>query len=78
MPLKKCQINGKSGWKFGDSGKCYSGKDGKKKAIKQGLVIDPNYFKNHASDEEFELAIEGLSISEKMALTLERTKDKKQ
>lgn len=39
MPIKKCQVKGKSGFKYGDSGKCYTGKNGKKKAIKQGLAI---------------------------------------
>lgn len=39
MPVKKCQSKGKSGWKYGDSGKCYTGKDAKKKAIKQGLAV---------------------------------------
>lgn len=40
MPLKKCTINGKSGWKWGDSGKCYTGKDGKEKAMKQARAIE--------------------------------------
>ena len=50
MPLKKCSSDGKSGWKWGDSGKCYTGKDGKKKAIKQGVAIEgPDKFKEKAS-----------------------------
>jgi len=40
MPLKKCADNDKSGWKWGDEGKCYVGPDGKKKAIKQGIAIE--------------------------------------
>lgn len=36
MPLKRCEENG---WRWGDQGKCYHGKDAKKKAIKQGLAI---------------------------------------
>jgi hypothetical protein len=39
MPVKKCQSKGKTGWKYGDTGKCYTGKDAKKKAIKQGLAV---------------------------------------
>lgn len=39
MPLKQCQIGGKSGWKWGDSGKCYTGPDAKKKAIAQAIAI---------------------------------------
>ena len=38
MPIKECTLpNGKSGFKWGDSGKCY--KD-KKDAVKQGIAIE--------------------------------------
>lgn len=48
MPLKKCG----NGWKWGDSGKCYEGPDAKKKAIKQGLVIEgPEKFSQKASED---------------------------
>ena len=36
MPLQKCMVGKKSGWRWGDSGKCYASK---KDAIKQGLAI---------------------------------------
>jgi hypothetical protein len=39
MPIKQCQIGGKSGWKWGDEGTCYTGPDGKKKAIAQAIAI---------------------------------------
>jgi len=39
MPIQKCQKSGESGFKYGKSGKCYTGKDAKKKAIKQGLAV---------------------------------------
>lgn len=39
MPIKECQINGESGFKWGDQGKCYTGPDAKKKAIAQGIAI---------------------------------------
>lgn len=39
MPIKKCQSNKKKGYKYGDSGKCYTGKGSRKKAIKQGQAI---------------------------------------
>lgn len=39
MPLKPCQSKGKSGTKYGDSGKCYTGKGGKAKAIEQMKAI---------------------------------------
>jgi len=40
MPVKKCQKNGKGGHKYGDSGKCYTGKGSKTKAAKQGRAIN--------------------------------------
>ena len=39
MPVKKCQVKGKKGFKFGDAGKCYKGKSGKAKAANQGRAI---------------------------------------
>jgi hypothetical protein len=46
MPLKRCTIDGKSGWKWGDKGHCYTGPGAKKKAIKQGVAVEgPEGFK---------------------------------
>ena len=39
MPVQKCTSKGKSGWKYGETGKCYTGRDAKQKAVKQGLAI---------------------------------------
>lgn len=39
MPIMRCTKNGKDGWKYGKDGKCYTGKDAKEKAIKQGKAI---------------------------------------
>ena len=39
MPIKKCTVNGKSGWKYGDVGTCYTGPDGKRKAVAQAIAI---------------------------------------
>jgi len=51
MPLKKCSVNGKSGWKWGDQGHCYTGPGGKKKAIKQGVAVEgPKKFAAMAKD----------------------------
>jgi hypothetical protein len=61
MPVKRCSKNGQSGWKWGASGVCYTGPDGKEKARQQGLAVlrtrarkagvDPDeYIKQH-SDE---------------------------
>ena len=39
MPIKKCTVKNKKGWKYGSSGKCYIGKNSKKKASIQGYMI---------------------------------------
>jgi len=47
MPLMKCKLEKKPGWKYGKSGKCYTYTSGNKKsestaklkAIKQGFII---------------------------------------
>ena len=53
MPLKRCSENKESGWKWGDSGKCYTGRDAKKKAKKQGVAIEgPKKFQQMASSFE--------------------------
>ena len=39
MPLKKCTKDGQSGWKYGDSGKCFVGDGAREKARKQGVAI---------------------------------------
>ena len=36
MPIQRCTINGKQGWKWGSSGKCYISKAS---AEKQGKAI---------------------------------------
>jgi hypothetical protein len=48
MPVMPCQLNGKPGFKWGKSGKCYtySSEQGKKtardKAAKQGRAVEAN------------------------------------
>jgi len=39
MPVERCTINGKRGYRWGKSGKCYTGPDAKEKALKQGRAI---------------------------------------
>ena len=39
MPVQKCSKNGKSGYKWGKGGKCYTGPNAKKKAAEQGQAI---------------------------------------
>lgn len=40
MPIKPCTRNGKKGYKWGDEGKCYIGKDAKRRAKQQGAAIN--------------------------------------
>ena len=50
MPIKKCRLNGKPGWRWGDSGKCYtyvasdkaSSNRAKRLAYKQAAAIQHN------------------------------------
>lgn len=52
MPLKKCQDNGKDGWKWGDQGHCYTGEGAKEKAIKNGMAIEgPDKFAEMMHEE---------------------------
>ena len=44
MPIKRCEINGQPGWKWGNEGKCYPGSAGKSKAIGQGIAIEGDKF----------------------------------
>jgi hypothetical protein len=39
MPVKQCTIDGKSGYKYGDNGKCYTGDGAREKAEEQGRAI---------------------------------------
>lgn len=39
MPVQRCQKNGKKGWKWGKSGKCYTGANAKAKAEEQGRAV---------------------------------------
>jgi len=53
MPLKTCTLDGKAGYKWGDSGKCYTGKDAKKQALRQGVAIEgPEKFSQKAQESE--------------------------
>lgn len=46
MPVKRCTKDGKAGYKYGDSGTCYTGPGAKEKAIKQGQAIEISKHKN--------------------------------
>lgn len=44
MPINKCTLNGKDVYKYGDTGTCYTGPDGKQKAINQAIAINSGTF----------------------------------
>ena len=39
MPVKQCTSKGKSGHKYGDNGKCYTGEGSRAEAEEQGRAI---------------------------------------
>ena len=45
MPVKKCRTKGKTGYKWGNSGKCYTGKGAKAKAARQGRAAYANGYR---------------------------------
>tara|TARA_R110002020_G_scaffold105661_11_gene246322 strand:+ start:141 stop:1157 length:1017 start_codon:yes stop_codon:yes gene_type:complete len=57
MPLRECTVDGKTGWQWGEAGKCYTGRDSKKQAIKQGIAIEgPEKFSQIASKQDLALS----------------------
>jgi hypothetical protein len=53
MPVQQCTSDGKSGYRWGEKGKCYTGPGAKKKAIKQGIKIEgPKKFAAKAAGGE--------------------------
>ena len=52
MPLMTCKINGRSGWKWGQGGKCYTGPRAKKKAILQGVAAGGGKLRHDAVKPE--------------------------
>ena len=61
MPLKNCTVDGKAGYQWGNAGKCYTGPDAKKKAIKQGVAIEgPKKFSQKAVEQNIALSTEDI------------------
>ncbi len=57
MPVMRCTIDGKPGYKWGESGTCYPGEDGKEKAIKQGQAIEASKSEDTEDEQPFESTI---------------------
>jgi len=47
MPVQRCVKDGKLGWRWGKSGKCYTGRGAKAKAEKQGVAIKASGYQEH-------------------------------
>lgn len=62
MPLEKCSVNGRDGFRWGSDGKCYTGPDAKKKALKQGYAEDPKHFKEEMTKSDFAYTDEAESL----------------
>lgn len=45
MPIKKCKSKNKTGYKYGSSGKCYTGKNAKSMANKQKKAMIKSGYK---------------------------------
>lgn len=46
MPVKSCKANGKTGKKWGEQGKCYTGSGAESKAKRQGRAIKSSQTRN--------------------------------
>ncbi len=75
MPLQKCTKDKESGWRWGQHGHCYTGPDGKKKAIKQGILIEgpENFKKEMSSDSELRTAFAELDLGEQLMVMMPET-----
>lgn len=46
MPLQRCTINGKKGWRWGKHGKCYTGPNARSRALRQARAIKASQARN--------------------------------
>ena len=90
MPVHSCQEDGKPGWKYGDSGKCYTYNQGDeedskrahKQAEKQASAIDSTGWVEKDIKSELEslkskfneIKLEKLSLEEEKSLPIEEPK----
>lgn len=63
MPIQKCSEDGRPGWKWGESGKCYTydpdsaggSAVAKAKAIKQAVAIQTHGNKNNTNEGQVQI-----------------------
>ena len=58
--VTKCQKNGESGHKWGESGKCYTGKNSKEKALEQGRAIEASKNKSKSMLQKVDDALNNI------------------
>ena len=78
MPIKKCSKDGKSGVKWGDSGKCYTGKGARRKAARQAAAAYASGYKkeSHELQEEIDEFFERAKNTQEIDPTLQSKIDK--
>jgi hypothetical protein len=62
MPIKRCIIDKKLGWKWGEEGKCYTGPGAKQDALKQGIAAE-GYYLERSYDDYPEAAKENAKVA---------------
>lgn len=53
MPVQRCQSMGRDGFKWGESGFCYTGDGARKKAERQGIAIKAGGYEEPLKDSDF-------------------------
>lgn len=51
MPVQRCTKNGKPGWKWGESGTCYTGPGAKARAAAQGRAAYASGYRSKQNDQ---------------------------
>jgi hypothetical protein len=53
MPVQRCQSMGRSGFKWGDEGVCYTGPGAEAKAARQGRAIQAGTYNRELKEDDF-------------------------
>jgi hypothetical protein len=93
MPIQKCTNKGKSGYRWGQQGHCYTGPGARAKALRQGRAIEVNkgraeaylamidlLYDSEADEEDIDILVSELNLSavEIWALEERRKKSKEE
>ena len=61
MPVQKCTNDGKSGFKWGKAGKCFTGPGARNKAAKQGQAIKSQESKTGAHTSRMDVLLASIA-----------------